>query len=123
EAGAVEAELKRFEGTWGFESLTVQGRVVPLEGLKTTRLTLKGDTFEMTDPMATYRGTFRPDPSFTPRRIDMTFTEGPEAGKAGTFRERDREWRRSTAGGTRPSHGGSTSATAGLEKSRVNPGR
>ena len=80
-AGAVEAELERFEGTWRFESLTVQGRDVPLEGLKTTRLTLKGDTFEMTDPMATYRGTFRPDPSVRPRRIDMTFTEGPEAGK------------------------------------------
>ena len=46
----MEVELKRFEGTWRFESLTVEGRDVPLEGLKTTRLTLKGDTFEMTDP-------------------------------------------------------------------------
>ena len=60
-AKAVEAELKRFEGTWRFESLVVEGREVPPEGLKTTRLTLKGDTFEMTDPMATYRGTFTLD--------------------------------------------------------------
>jgi uncharacterized protein (TIGR03067 family) len=81
QAKAVEAELKRFEGTWRFESLVVEGREVPPEGLKTTRLALKGDTFEMTDPMATYRGTFTLDLGVTPRRIDMAFTAGPEAGK------------------------------------------
>ena len=78
---AVEAELKRFEGTWRFESLVVEGKVVPPEGLKTTRLTLKGDTFVMTDPMATYKGTFTLDLGVKPKRIDMAFTEGPEAGK------------------------------------------
>jgi uncharacterized protein (TIGR03067 family) len=81
QAKVVEAELERFEGTWRFESLIVEGREVPPEGLQTSRLTLKGDTFEMTDPMATYRGTFRIDPSVTPKRIAMAFTEGPEAGK------------------------------------------
>jgi uncharacterized protein (TIGR03067 family) len=32
--------------------------------------------------MATYRGTFTLDLGVTPGRIDMAFTEGPEAGKA-----------------------------------------
>jgi uncharacterized protein (TIGR03067 family) len=35
----------------------------------------------MTDPRATYRGTFTIGLGVTPKRIDMTFTGGPEAGK------------------------------------------
>jgi uncharacterized protein (TIGR03067 family) len=78
---AIEADQKRFEGSWRFESVIVEGREVPPGGLKASRLTLKGDTFEMSDSLATYRGTFRLDPSVTPRTIDMDFTEGPEADK------------------------------------------
>jgi uncharacterized protein (TIGR03067 family) len=72
---AVQKELSKFEGTWLFESLEVNGATVPADSLKTTRLVLKGDQFTMTDPMATYKGTFKFD------LIDMEFTEGPEKGK------------------------------------------
>ena len=80
-AGAVKAELERFAGTWRYESTVVEGQEVPAEGLRDARLKIQGDTFALTDPTATYRGTFVVDPTSTPRTIDVTFTEGPEAGK------------------------------------------
>jgi uncharacterized protein (TIGR03067 family) len=78
---AIADELAKFEGTWRYESMTVEGRTFPAELGKSSRLVLKGDSFTMTDPTATYRGTFAVDPTVTPRTIDVTFTEGPEAGK------------------------------------------
>jgi uncharacterized protein (TIGR03067 family) len=77
---ADEKELKLFEGTWVFESLVINGTTLPLEGLKTTTLTLKGDKFDMVDPAGSHKGTFRFDLSAKPKKIDMTFTEGPEVG-------------------------------------------
>lgn len=80
-ARAIEAELKRFEGTWRYESMVVEGRRIPGGGPEGPRLVIKGDTFEMSDKMATYRGTFAVNPAATPRTIDVTFSDGPEAGK------------------------------------------
>ena len=65
----------------GGTNRVVEGQEVPEEGSRTARLIVKGDRFEMTDPAATYRGTYTVDPSVTPKTIDVTFTEGPEAGK------------------------------------------
>ena len=77
----VEEELKRFEGTWRYETTVVEGLVLPDGHLKDARLILQGDRFEMTDPMANYRGTFTVDPTSNPKTIEVRFTEGPEAGK------------------------------------------
>jgi uncharacterized protein (TIGR03067 family) len=76
----VAAELKKFEGTWRYESSLIDGQPVPDGVLETTRLVLKGDTFELRDPMATYRGTFTIDPKARPKTIDIVMTEGPEKG-------------------------------------------
>jgi len=80
-ARAVEAELKRFEGTWRYESTVVGGRRLADEGFKDTRLILKGGTFELIDSTGTHRGSFAVNPASTPRTIDVTFTDGPQAGK------------------------------------------
>jgi uncharacterized protein (TIGR03067 family) len=77
----VEDELKRFEGTRRYESMVLEGRRLTEAHFGDARLILRGDRFEMTDPMATYRGTFTVDPASTPRTIEVRFTEGPEAGK------------------------------------------
>ena len=77
----VNDELRRFEGSWQFESLIVEGRDVPIEALKEIRLVLRGNTFETVEPKVTYKGTFTPNLSVTPKTMDMAFTEGPEAGK------------------------------------------
>ena len=81
DAMAVAEELKRFEGTWRYESTIVEGTSIPTTALANVRLVLKGDTFAMTDPSATYRGTFKVDPTAVPKTIEISFTEGPEVGK------------------------------------------
>jgi uncharacterized protein (TIGR03067 family) len=78
---AAEKEYVRFEGTWRFVSVEVEGRSVPAKHLKSSRLVLKGNQFTMTEGQATYRGTFKVDTAPKPKRIDVTFTEGPERGK------------------------------------------
>ncbi len=79
--GATRAELKRFEGTWSYSSVVADGKPAPEESLKASRLILKGDRFTMTTRESTHKGTYAVDPTVTPRTIDVTFTEGPRAGK------------------------------------------
>lgn len=79
-AQAIGAEYKRFEGTWRFASILMGGQELPADLLKASRMVLKGDTFEVTDATATYRGTYAVDPLAQPRTIDIRFTEGPDAG-------------------------------------------
>jgi uncharacterized protein (TIGR03067 family) len=78
---AIREELARFEGSWQFDSMEAEGKAVPLESFKGIRLVLKGDRFTMTEPVATYGGTYTVDPIARPKTIDVTFTEGPEKGK------------------------------------------
>jgi uncharacterized protein (TIGR03067 family) len=80
-AKAIEAELKRFAGSWRYESTIVEGKEVPGDALEDVRLNLEGDRFEMASTSVTYRGTFVVDPTATPKTIDVTFSEGPEKGK------------------------------------------
>lgn len=77
----VEEEVGRFEGTWKYDSMIVEGRRSAEEHFESARLILEGDRFEMTDSWTTPRGTFTADPTITPRTIEVKFTEGPEAGK------------------------------------------
>jgi uncharacterized protein (TIGR03067 family) len=80
-AKRVREELTRFGGTWAYESMEVDGRAIPAGDLGGAKLAVRGDEFVMTDPMASYRGKYAIDPAATPRTIDITFLEGPEAGK------------------------------------------
>jgi len=78
---AIQDELKRFEGTWSYASVVADGKPAPKESLKASRLVLKGDRFTMTTPESTHKGTYSVDPTVTPKTIDVTFIEGPRAGK------------------------------------------
>ena len=78
---AVQEELKKFAGTWRFASVEVGGRPMPLEGLKGPTLVLEGDRFTMNEPAGATHGSFAVDPSARPKTMDVTFTDGPEAGK------------------------------------------
>ena len=79
---AVAAELKRFEGTWVFESMVIQGQVISIAPFKSTKLVLQGNTFVMADANTTHKGTFEFDLAAKPKTIDLAFTDGPEAGKS-----------------------------------------
>lgn len=78
---AAKKELAKFQGTWIFESIEVEGEKVPPEGLKGSKLTIKDDTFTVTGADGLFKGTFKIDPTKKLKEIDVTFTDGPEKGK------------------------------------------
>ena len=77
---AIKDELRKFEGTWSFESMEAEGQKVPVDGLKGFKMTIKNDRFTMIGPDAAYKGVYDVNPTARPKTIDVTFTEGPEAG-------------------------------------------
>jgi uncharacterized protein (TIGR03067 family) len=80
-SAAAEAELKRFEGTWLYLEVVTDGKPVPEESFKGSRLVLAGEEFTLKESDATYRGTYTVDPTVKPKTLDVTFSDGPEAGK------------------------------------------
>ena len=74
-------EIDRFQGTWKFESLEIEGKKAPEEAFKGSRLVIKGDQFTYTEGNGTYKGNFKVDVTQKPKTIDITFTDGPEKGK------------------------------------------
>jgi len=72
--------LRRLEGTWTFKSLEVDAQPVPAAMLTSSLMLIDGDRFRMESPEANYEGIFIIDIEQEPPRIDIDFTEGPEAG-------------------------------------------
>jgi uncharacterized protein (TIGR03067 family) len=81
ESDAAKAEYARFEGTWSYESVEVEGKAVPDDVLKTRKLILKGNQFTLQQQSPPDQGTFKVDVSKSPKTIDVTFTGGPEMGR------------------------------------------
>jgi len=79
---AIELELKRFEGTWRFVAIDVEGAKIPSKLFEKDSLTLKGKQFVSVVAGNTTHGTFKVNPTPTPKTIDLTFSDGP--GKAKT---------------------------------------
>ena len=77
---AEREEYMRFGGVWKYESMVVEGQELQAAVFGGSRLLVQGDRFTAIDPEATYRGFYRVDPSATPKTIEITFTDGPEAG-------------------------------------------
>jgi uncharacterized protein (TIGR03067 family) len=80
--GDAAKEYARFEGTWKFASIEAEGAKMPAAAFKDARLVIKGNRFTMTMGDVSYKGTYKVDVSKSPKQIDVTFTEGPEKGKA-----------------------------------------
>jgi uncharacterized protein (TIGR03067 family) len=80
-AKRVREELIRFGGRWRYASMELDGRAIPADGLAQAGLAIQGDEFLMTDPTGAFRGRYTVDPAAAPKTIDITFLEGPEAGK------------------------------------------
>jgi uncharacterized protein (TIGR03067 family) len=73
-------EYARFTGTWRFLWVEVEGRRVPAEALRHSRLMLTGYHFLLSGDPVTYRGTFTLRPAKVPKEMDVHFTSGPGAG-------------------------------------------
>jgi uncharacterized protein (TIGR03067 family) len=73
-------QLRALEGTWMFESLTVDGHTMQKEALSASRLLIDGDRFRTESPEANYEGIFNINVEVEPHEIDIEFVAGPEAG-------------------------------------------
>ena len=77
----LEKEVRKFQGTWTFESSEAGGKELPAGELKGLILTFEGDkhTVKKGDDVLQV-GTQKLDPSKSPKTIDVTMTEGPNKG-------------------------------------------
>jgi len=77
----LEKEVRKFQGTWTFESSETGGKELPTGELKGFILTFEGDkhTLKKGDEVVQV-GTQKLDPSKSPKSIDVTMTEGPNKG-------------------------------------------
>jgi uncharacterized protein (TIGR03067 family) len=78
---AVEKELKKFHGTWTFESVEKGGKEIPAADFKGMTITFDGDkgTVKKGDEVI-QASTHKLDPSKSPKTVDVTVTEGPNKG-------------------------------------------
>jgi len=81
---AIEQELKKFDATWRFVAIEIEGKKVPEKAFDNDTLTLKGKTFTSFVEGHTTHGVFKFDPTVKPKTIDLTFTDGPGKGKTQT---------------------------------------
>ena len=77
----VDKELKKFQGTWTFESVETGGKEVPAAQFKGITVTFEGDkyTVKKGDEMI-QACTLKLDPSKSPKTLDVTVAEGPNKG-------------------------------------------
>jgi uncharacterized protein (TIGR03067 family) len=77
----VEKELKKFQGTWTFESVEADGKEAPAAEFKDTRILFEGSkhTVKKGDEVIQV-GTQKLDPSKSPKTIDVTVTDGLNKG-------------------------------------------
>jgi uncharacterized protein (TIGR03067 family) len=78
---ATKREYARFEGTWKFVSLEVEGKKLPEKVFAESLLILEGSRFTAKEAAGTSKGTFKVDLSKKPKQIDISFTEGPPKGE------------------------------------------
>src|SRR5438128_4831972 len=81
EKADVEKEVRKFQGTWTFESSEAGGKKLPSGELKGLILTFEGHkhTVKNGDDVVQV-GTQKLDPFKSPKTIDVTLTEGPNKG-------------------------------------------
>src|SRR4051794_25699637 len=77
----VEKELKKFQGTWTFESVEAGGKKVPADEFKGITVTFEGDKYTVKKGDEVIQAaTQKLDPSKSPKTLDATVAEGPNKG-------------------------------------------
>jgi uncharacterized protein (TIGR03067 family) len=81
EKADVEKELKKFQGTWTFESVEAGGKEVPAAEFKGITVTFEGDKYTVKKGDEVIQAaTQKLDPSKSPKTLDVTVAEGPNEG-------------------------------------------
>ncbi len=73
-------EYRAFEGTWRIVSIQAEGKDIPAERFKSSRLIFKGRDFTAINDRGTTPGTISVDASKSPKTMDVTITDGPAKG-------------------------------------------
>src|SRR5437588_1116345 len=77
----VEQELKKFQGTWTFESIEAGGQEVPAAEFQGITVTFEGDKYTVKKGDEVIQAaTQKLDPSRSPKTLDATVAEGPNKG-------------------------------------------
>jgi uncharacterized protein (TIGR03067 family) len=80
--GDVKKELQQLEGTWVVVSEEMDGRKVPADTIKPSKLIVKGDTYTVQmGERVVEKGTIQIDPTKKPKTIDATPSDGENKGK------------------------------------------
>lgn len=69
------------DGNWELTKGTMAGNDFPEELLKSIKLTIKGNEYEVTVQGQTIKGTATPDDKASPKRMKLNDKDGPNAGK------------------------------------------
>ena len=81
EKADVEKELKKFQGTWTFESVEAGGQVAPAAQFMGVTVTFEGDKYVVKKGDEVLQAaTQKLDPSKSPKTLDAKVTEGPNKG-------------------------------------------
>jgi uncharacterized protein (TIGR03067 family) len=77
----VEKELKKFQGTWTFESVEAGGKEVPAAEFEGVTVTFVGDKYTVKKgDEVVQAATQKLDPSKSPKTLDVTVADGPNKG-------------------------------------------
>ncbi|HEV3299060.1 MAG TPA: TIGR03067 domain-containing protein [Planctomycetaceae bacterium] len=77
----VEKELKKFQGTWTFESVEAGGKKLPADQFKGITVTFEGDKYAVKNgDEVVEAATQKLDPSKSPKTLDAKLTDGPNKG-------------------------------------------
>jgi len=74
--------IEAMQGTWQYLTLKVEGEPVPRSSLAGSSITIEGNKFQVASLQGSYQGIFTVDDREEPHTIDITFQEGPIAGKS-----------------------------------------
>ena len=79
---AVNKDLENFQGVWTVVSMELNGKPLPEERRKKTRLTIRGEHFTFDTGHDTHEGLYKIDPTKDPKELNIVITRGDEKGKA-----------------------------------------
>lgn len=78
---AQKDDRKAMPGTWLLVTAELAGEKLPEETLKTMKLILTDQTYELQTGEESDKGTYTLDPAKKPKEMDIKGTEGPNKGK------------------------------------------
>jgi uncharacterized protein (TIGR03067 family) len=78
---AYRQDLEMLQGTWTVVSMEMDGKFLPEERRKKTKVTVQGEKFTFDTGDDSHEGLYKIDPSKDPKELNIVVTRGDEKGK------------------------------------------